>query len=200
MIAILVSAVLFHSPANPQQRHFDEASFLLRQPSGTVVNWPSKEAEFTALNVALVRMAVAMEVLDSREGAYTFNQTIESVASADLDRIRERVFDLADSPSVATIESWPDREVFIQRCHFNRRYLAHIEGLWRAEPDRKHLYEEVIGEINWLYQVNDLMRDARSEYFYVYVRRRAAKRAIQMAGDQIFDCPAAPIWRMNELK
>lgn len=183
----------------PTDVELARAAMLIRQPAGTAVDWPKDEREFARLNAALVRVSLELEVLDKRE-TYFFNVTWKPATQVDLDRIRDRVEELADAPPMSLIDTWPAQSIFQERCSFNRRYLRWVEDRWREETDRRHLYGEVMEEANFCYRVNDLIRDARSDYFYVHVKRRAAKQAIALAGEDLFDVPAVPLWRFNSLR
>lgn len=185
-------------PAAPPYQTI-QAQALLMAPAGTPEQPPS-EADWPALQAALHRVAVRMEVLDARETRYVLGRVEDF--QTDLDLIRRRYEQLKDAPPVADADRFPPRDV-VQHClQFNWQYREHLEERLAWEPDRAAVIGRAIGETASLRKVWEAASDARCEFYYVTVRRHALLKLREALGPDAYaggDLPPhVPTWRFIE--
>ncbi len=133
---------------------------------------------------ALSSLAVHWEVLDPREVKYVLNR--DDDLALDLKLLRQRWSDLQDAPPLDDCMRFPEKWLISELLSFNRAYRQSLEH--RCSLELVHGWElrEVLSEVDRLYQVWDMARDARCEYFYVSVRRGALKRLRDSVGDEAY--------------
>lgn len=177
------------------------AALLLMTPPGVPEAPPTAEV-WPAVRDGVHQVAVEWEILDPREVRYTF-QSPEQFA-ADLDMLRRRRVDLADTPRVADGERFPERERVNEQVRFNRSFRKKIEERAELESDRQPFFAAVVKETDQLYAVYDAVRDARCAFYYVTVRRQALNKLRCLLGDDAYRAaelpPVVPTWRFNDLK
>jgi hypothetical protein len=158
---------------------------------------PPAVDEFLSVRPTTQSLALTWEILDRREVKYVLSRP-EDFAS-DLRLLRKRWEELADAPPLHDGVRFPDRTLVNDLLSFNRAYRQNLEA--QQNLDRDHFWElrEVVQEVDHLYQVWDLVRDARCEYFYVTVRRQALKKLRETLGDEAYYSasmpPHVPVWR-----
>jgi hypothetical protein len=140
-------------------------------------------------------VALALEVLDPREmrGVLARPQDFE----ADLALIRKRHRELGDAPPVCDAWRFPARELAVNMLAVNRE--RHRELTLKRQAIGPHpALDGALAECERLYRVWDAVRDARSEFYYVGVRRQALALLRQTLGDPAYHSahlpPAAPAW------
>jgi hypothetical protein len=142
-------------------------------------------------------LALAWEMLDRREMKYVLARSEDF--GSDVRLMRKRWEELADAPPLHDGIRFPDRALVNDLLSFNRAYRQNLEA--QQSLDRDHFWElrEVVQEVDRLYQVWDLVRDARCEYFYVTVRRSALKKLRDTLGEEAYYSasmpPHVPVWR-----
>jgi hypothetical protein len=147
---------------------------------------------------ALRTLVLRWEIMDRREKDDLLANPQNF--AADLKLLRERFAELHDAPAVAEATRFPCKDVVSDLLAGNRAYRQELAT--RLEVDTIHCEElrAALLETDQLYQVWDAIRDARSEYCFVFVRRQALKRVREMIGDQAFFTgelpPYVPIWRL----
>jgi hypothetical protein len=160
---------------------------------------PAVAKELVPLRSALREVALAWELLDPRELRYVLAG--DEDLGADLDFLRRRRHDLAGAPFLMDCWRFPDRNVASDLLAFNRAYRQHLTqrelvgGPWPEEV------QAAIRETDQLYHVWDSLRDARSDCYYVTVRRQALRALREALGPQAYACgalpPHVPVWRFN---
>lgn len=173
-----LSCVLLFSPGELANQHYPEYWHLM----------PIMQA-----------IAVDQEIMDKREERYILNREIDF--AADVKVLRERYQSLKDVPRISDALRLPSRDLTNELMSFNRAYRQQIEakrGIWRAwAPD----IDEAIKEADQLYQIWDSIRDARSELYYITVRRQALKQLRDKLGAEGYDAgvipPFVPVWRFS---
>lgn len=153
----------------PQTTDFMMAMSLLM---GTCVepdytNWNTKE-----VRAALAQRCIEHQYMDEREAPYVLSRKEDFESDVKMLQIRYR--ELKDIPKIEEAE-WRipmSREQISSLIQFNRSYAYHLrtELLWN--PDRANVINTVIKENEFLYQVYDAAADAKSEFYYVTVRRK----------------------------
>jgi hypothetical protein len=153
--------------------------------------------EFATLRPTLQAVAIEWEILDPREVRYVLTRD-EDFAS-DMKLLRRRYIDLADAPPVHDCVRFPDRNVVNEMLAFNRAYRQHLETKLSMEPTFWWDLRETLQEADRLYQIWDLVRDSRCDYYYVTVRRQALKKVKETVGDAAYYNgampPHVPLWR-----
>jgi hypothetical protein len=146
-------------------------------------------------------LALSWEILDPREVRYVLTRG-EDFAS-DLKLLRRRHADLADAPPLYDCMRFPDRTLVNDMLAFNRAYKQHLDNRQALELANAWELHEMSQEAERLYQIWDLVRDTRCDYYYVTVRRQALKKLKELIGDQAYysGClpPHVPVWQFARI-
>jgi hypothetical protein len=160
---------------------------------------PLPAREFASLRLVCREVALSWELLDKRELHYVFARTDDF--DADLDFLRHRHRNLADAPPLCDCVRFPDGALAGELLAFNRAYRQHLA---RREATGTPWPEEVraaVRETDQLYHIWDAVRDARSECYYVTVRRQALQSLRARLGPAAYACgalpPHVPVWRFS---
>lgn len=162
---------------------------------------PADVAAFTTVRPTLQCLGVAWELLDPRECRRTFMRA-EDLA-CDLRLLRKRYDELCDAPPLHDCMRFPDRSLVNEMIAFNRAYKAHLES--RAPLELTWWWElhESLQETERLFQIWDLVRDARCQFYYVNVRRGSLKKLRETLGPVAYYGgqlpPHVPIWRFARI-
>jgi hypothetical protein len=158
---------------------------------------PEIPAAYEAWAPAVRTLALSWEILDQRETSELL--TVPARFATDLHLLQERLQDLRDAPALAEADRFPTKEVANEMLALNRAYRQELT--LRLEIDTVHREELQVAlwETDQLYQVWDAVRDARSRYCFVFVRRQALKRLRELLGPEAFCVgqlpPCVPVWR-----
>jgi hypothetical protein len=156
---------------------------------------------YAYLRPTVQALAVQWEVLDPREVRYILARPEDFVA--DLTLLRRRFQDLANAPNLSDGLRFPDRATVNDFLAFNRAYRQHIDV--RQPVELAHWWElrTALQETDQLYQIWDMVRDARCDYYYVTVRRQALKRLRELIGEEDYYAgrlpPVVPVWRFQRI-
>lgn len=157
----------------------------------------SSPAHLVASRQAVQTLAVEWELLDPREVKFVLSRVEDF--EGDVRLLQRRWADLADAPPLADSLRFPDRAAVTDLLSFNRGYRKMIDQRQGLAPLHWWEYQEILGEVDRLYQIWDLVRDARCDYYYVTVRRQALKKLRCLIGEsQYLDGalpPHVPLWR-----
>ena len=137
---------------------------------------------------ALRSLSLYWEILDPREADRILTRAEDF--PSDLKLLRHRYRDLADAPPLYDCMRFPQRTLIDNMLTFNRAYRQHLENRQALEPANAWELHEMRLEADQLYQIWDLARDTRCDYFYVAVRRQALKKLKELIGDQAFSAVA----------
>lgn len=151
-------------------------------------------------------VSTELEILDTREYYYMFARKDE--LWSDFNSIRERFKCHKDSPRLMYAELIPfDRDAIQEFLNFNREYRNYLEmqqSFLSENHPKRRWYDDAIAETKQLYDLWDAMRDAKTTYYYVTLRRRGLQQAKNMMGPEMFYSgetpPFVPIWRFQVLK
>jgi len=146
---------------------------------------------------AVQTLAVEWELLDPREVKFVLSRAEDF--EGDVRLLQRRWTDLADAPPLSDSLRFPDRTVVNDLLSFNRSYRQMIDQRQALEPALWWELQEILREVDRLYQIWDLVRDARCEYYYVTVRRQALKKLQGLIGEPAYSDgalpPHVPLWR-----
>jgi hypothetical protein len=150
---------------------------------------------------AVRSLSLYWEILDPREVRYVLTRAEDF--SSDLKLLRRRYRDLADAPPLYDCMRFPDRALINDMLAFNRTYRQHLDNRQSLELNNAWELHEMRLEADQLYQIWDLARDTRCDYYYVTVRRQALKKLKELIGDQAFysGClpPHVPVWQFARI-
>lgn len=110
---------------------------------------------------------------------------------------------LADLPPEWDVTRFPTRPEANEATQFNRGVVKWLEE--RRATDHIHFDEltETIRQTHRLYEIWDLVRDARCEFYSPRVRRMALAELRQRLGDEAYYAgrlpPPVPVWRFAEV-
>jgi hypothetical protein len=153
--------------------------------------------EHACLTRPVLTLALTWEILDPREQRSVLTRPDD--LEGDLPMLRRRYQDLADAPPVIDGMRFPNRECAAELLAFNRAYHAHMLRLHDAEVQKRPDVEDALAETDKLYRIWDLVRDARSELYYVSVRRQALAALREALGPACYASgalpPHVPVWR-----
>jgi len=145
-------------------------------------------------------LALQWELLDPREERFLKPEDF----ATDLAVVRRRVQELWDAPRLHEGIRFPDKNSVNQMLAFNRSYKRHLDLMKPLLPDQQETVRAALRETDQLYQVWDKVHDARSEIYYVPVRRLALKHLRDLVGPEAYYTgrlpPHVPVWRFQEVK
>jgi len=157
---------------------------------------------FHLVNFAAQQIALEWEIIDPREVRWVLTRSEDF--HSDLRMLRNRNRDLWDAPSAADALRFPDRASINELLSFNRGYRQHVDVAMAGFPHRYWEFKAVLQETDHLYKVWDLVRDARCEYYYITVQRRALKDLRELIGMEAYYRgnlpPHVPLWRFQQIR
>jgi hypothetical protein len=157
------------------------------------------QATIAALRQPLQSIAVQWEILDPREIRYILASPGDFVS--DLGLLRRRHRDLAHAPVLRDCQRFPDRSTINGLLALNRAYRRELDRRQIHDPHEAQEIELAICDADLLYQAWDCLRDARSDFYYVTVRRQAFKRFKELIGEGAYYKgtlpPCVPLWRFR---
>lgn len=139
--------------------------------------------------------ALSLELLDPRESRYVLSRQTDY--EADVRLLRRRYCELKEAPPLTDAWRFPPPDVASRHLEFNR--TVHRDLTLRRNAMGGHLgYDAALAESERLYKVWDAVRDARSEFYYVSVRRHALAVVLQLIGADAYHKaelpPPSPGW------
>ena len=142
--------------------------------------------------------ALSLELLDPRETRYVMSRPGDF--DADVVLLRRRMHELSGTPPLADAWRFPTADVAHQYLAHNR--TLHRDLTLRRDAMGGHLgLDAALAETERLYKVWDAVRDARSEFYYVSVRRQALAHLLQMIGPDAYHKaqlpPPVPGWSFD---
>jgi hypothetical protein len=168
---------------------------MLTSPAGGADGEPL--AEHVCLARSLREVALHWEILDPREASYLM--TGPEGFEGDVRVLQRRYQELADAPPAIDALRFPVRELVCELLTFNRAYHTHLLRRREAEGKGQQDLDDALTEADQLYHIYDLVRDARSDFYYVSVRRQALLALRQAIGWPDYASgllpPHVPVWR-----
>lgn len=148
----------------------------------------------------LCTLALQWEILDPREERLREPEHFVT----DIRVLRRRYRELIDAPRLFDHWRFPDKASVGQMLSFNRAYKRHLDVMKPLLPDQATVVTAALRETDQLYQVWDKVHDARSEIYYVPVRRLALKQLRELVGAEAYYTgrlpPHVPVWRFQDVK
>ncbi len=173
---------------------------LLTHPTEAHQN-PGSLQHLASTREAIQTIAVEWELLDPREVKFVLSRPEDF--EGDIRLLQRRWTDLVDAPPLSDSLRFPDRAVVNDLLAFNRSYRQLIDQRQAMEPALWWEFQETLSEVDRLYQIWDLVRDARCDYYYVTVRRQALKKLRCLIGESAYIDgalpPHVPLWRFVRL-
>lgn len=174
------------------------AAVLLTSP----VESPELSAHLEFLQPSLLQAAIDAEILDEREERYLLGLSRE--VRSDLNVLRRRFEHFLSAPPIAEGERFPDRKRIEDLMAFNREYRKELQAELQAGPAGGDDLRLAIAEVDQLYHLWSVLRDARCRFYYVTVRRESLRQLHDLLGANAFYRaelpPHAPIWHFPRLK
>lgn len=170
----------------------------------------SKDAHMEALksfpkaHQVATELFVNLELLDEREKRYVFNKHEE--LECDTTMMVSRYNSLKNAPKLQDhIRFNISRNTINDLVRFNRSFNKYCESQIPFNLDRAGQYQAAMKECNQLYEVWDVLRDSKCEFYYIHIRRTALNRYKQLMGEEAYnngELPEyyVPSWRFREIK
>jgi hypothetical protein len=156
--------------------------------------------EHVCLMPTLREVVRGWELLDPREGKYVLVQPDDLVADVCL--LQGRYQELMDAPPVSDAQRFPCREAVCEMLTFNRAYHRNLAARRDALGSGMGDLDCTLDETDQLYRLWDLVRDARSECYYISVRRAALLALKRTLGPDDYNRgvmpPHVPVWRFRK--
>jgi hypothetical protein len=169
-------------------------ALLTAAPDGPVS--PELGKQLAHVVPTLHAVAVCWEIFDPRE-ARDYDGRPQDFADH-LKMLRARQRDLRDAPPLHDCQRFPDRNLINEMITFNRAYHQQLVNRQKLEVAYEREMRVAVEETERLYAIWDLVRDSRTEFYYVAVRREAMKKLREMVGSQVYysGClpPHVPMW------
>jgi hypothetical protein len=173
---------------------------LLTQPA-EVAEKPGELDHLLTIRATAQALAIDWEILDTREVRFILTRAEDF--EGDLHLLRRRYQDLADAPPLHDCFRFPDRSLVNDLLSFNRSYRQYLDTRQMLEPTRAWTFYCALQEVDRLYQIWDLVRDARCEFYYITVRRQALKKLRDSVGPASYYSgtlpPHVPVWHFARI-
>jgi hypothetical protein len=145
----------------------------------------------------LQHLAVAWEILDTRENRYVLSQPQD--LAADLKLLQGRYRELQSAPRLEECSRFPERALVNEMMAFNRAYRGDLVNRLALDTIHEDELRAALAETDHLYRIWDAVRDARCDYYYITVRRQALQQLRELIGPQAYYSgnlpPYVPLWR-----
>lgn len=150
----------------------------------------------------LTGLLVAGEVMDARELPYIFAKPHEM--ADDTRMIRLRLESLAGAPPIDSHMAFVgDRQAINDALILNRSYQAWCASCLELNYFQSY-YIAASNEAKQLYEAWDLLRDAKTTYYYAHIRRQALNKLQKLLGVEAFERglmpPIVPTWHMTRVR
>lgn len=169
---------------------------VLMTPIGDEASPPREHA---CVARTIKEVALFWEVLDPREAVSYFGKPDDF--DNDVQLLRKRVSELADAPLASDALRFPGRDAACEMLTFNREYYRTLKLRYEAMGPAQGELEKTLEEVDQLYRLWDLVRDARSECYYISARRHALLSLRQALGPGDYYRgimpPHVPVWRFD---
>lgn len=176
------------------------AEALIDMPHGTLV--PCLGEQLIPMRMALVRRAVAIEIVDEREIDYT--HMVQQNLQDYVDFLRKRRVELAETPLLCDRLRFPDYVTTTEMIRFNRAYYRHLAQRRHLELDRTCAIGAIMAETDELHQAWDAVLISQLDFYFVTTRREALKELQGLIGKEAYlkgqMPPNVPVWRFADLQ
>lgn len=156
---------------------------------------------FSAIGPTIQVIAIEREILDYREIRYVLTRPEDF--KSDLRLLQRRNKELINAPYTSDSARLPERVLVNEFLKFNREYRSNLSALKEIDLVNTETITTTISETDKLYQVWDLIRDCRCEYYYISVRRLALKKLFELIGPNNYYSgqypPYVPFYRFRRI-
>ena len=160
-------------------------------------SFPHSPAAYDYWARAVETVALQLEILDPRENRYVLSQPQDF--NADLKLLQGRYHELRDAPFVAEQVRFPECSMVNEMMAFNRAYRADLVNRLTLDTIHENELRAALAETDQLYRIWDAVRDFKCDYYYITVKRQAAKTLRELIGAEAYYSgnlpPHVPIWR-----
>lgn len=174
----------------------NQAAYYITSPIDVVDEPPCAEA-YDQIKFAIITLGIEWEIIDIKESDCIMRRLVDW--TEELDTIKRRYQNLKDAPKLIECNKLPEKTILRDMISFNRSYRHEMQKRADADMIEGELYRTIVRETDLLFNIYDKMEDARSEYFYVSVRRQALKDLRKLVGPENYylnEWPChVPIWR-----
>jgi hypothetical protein len=171
------------------------AALLTTPPDAITLSDPASVHK--ELAPAIRHLALAWEILDTRENRYVLSQPQDF--AADLKLLQGRYRELRNAPCLEECNRFPARALVNDMMAFNRAYRNDLVTRLALDTIHEDELRAALAETDHLYRVWDAVRDARCDYYYITVRRQALAQLRDLIGAQAYYSgdlpPHVPLWR-----
>jgi hypothetical protein len=151
------------------------------------------------LGDTIKQIAIAHEYMDVREKSYILKYWQDFNSHILL--LQSRVKELYNAPRLFECNTLPNRAIVNDLLVDNRRYREDLVNRLALDVVHENEIRQIISEIDILYGIWDAVRDAKCEYYYITVRRKALADLRRMIGDRAYYTgelpPTIPVWRLQ---
>lgn len=120
----------------------------------------------------------------------------------DIGRLRRRYIDLQGAPKMADVSRFPEKHIIANMIAQNRALRIEMEMRQVLETDRASGFRAAMYENDEILEVLVALQTARSDVYYIDVRRKALKKLLNLLGTESYAAamlpPATPVWRFQE--
>ena len=166
------------------------AALLAGDPDLRDINVATLHENYANLHQPLTVLSMRLELLDQRETRFVFTKREE--LAEDLKMLRKRNLELHGAPQLRDASRFPSLSEVNPLLVRNREVRMSLIMEWAMEGADSVALQRQITEIDRRYQIWNIVRDAKCEYYYVTVRRQALKRLKDMIGETAFAAANLP--------
>ncbi len=141
------------------------------------------------LRPTIITLAVNSELTDPRECTHLFTQNpIEDFAM-----LRSRNVEFVSYPQLWECNRFPQRDLITKLLSVNRLYRNDLTTRLTVDSIHEDVIRDAIVEIDQLYYVWDVLRDAQCDYYNITVRRQALESLRTLIGAESFYLGQMPL-------
>lgn len=146
------------------------------------------------------KLAIVCELMDKREYNEIFFRLEDFVQDARC--IRERKEKLRNAPAASDSYLFPDRDLISKCMEANFYYQQFLKSNRYLNSSTAVQYSKALVQCQTLRTLYDSVRDAKTDYMYITIRRLALAKIRQTIGDEAYYTgtlpPALPTWFFRE--
>ena len=156
----------------------------------------------------IIDTAIELEIMDERERPFFTKDLYANETQLDSIKIfYNRYQDLKDVPKIQSINNYApfNRNQIQDFIMFNRKFQNYLEQemLLNVSNYKARECGDALHETKILFSFWDSVRDAKTEFYYIHVRRYGLKKVIGAIGEENFyngNFPdSVPTWRFREM-
>jgi hypothetical protein len=162
---------------------------------------PNMANDYAYLLPTMHAVAISWEIYDPRQER-DFEYRRDDFPDH-LKSLREWQRDLRDAPPLHDCQRFPERSLINDMLAFNRTYRRQLANREKLDVAFADDLRAAVAETDRLHDIWDLVRDARTDFYYVPVRRGALKKLRELVGSEVYysGClpPHVPVWNFARI-